>query len=449
MVMPKHEDLTEALEFRATELQKHFRMGDHVRVLAGRFEGDTGLIVRVEENRVVLFSDLTMHELEVLPRDLQLCSDMATGVDSLGQFQWGDLVNLEPQTVGVIVRLEKEHFHVLNMHGKVVEARPQALLKRRESRLAAALDTDQNTVQRKDIVKVVDGPHSGRSGEIKHLYRNFAFLHSRTYLDNGGIFVCKTRHLQLAGGNKVAAAAPAGLSPGFMSPRISSPMHPSGGRGGGGAGGRGGRGGRGGGGGGGGVRRDRELIGNTIKITQGPFKGNVGIVKDATETTARVELHSSCQTISVDRSHIAKIGEPTKDGSFTSYSRTPAYGTGGQTPQYMRDGSKTPIYEGGGRTPHHGSQTPLHDGSRTPGQSGAWDPTITNTPARSTDYESSYSLDDASPSPGYNPSTPGYTAATAAAGPYTPQTPGMYGSEHSFSPYQPSPSPTSAQVSNK
>ena len=40
--------------------------------------------------------------------------------------------------------------------------------------------------------------------------------------------------------------------------------------------------------------------------------GNVGIVKDATESTARVELHSTCQTISVDRSHIASVGAPTK-----------------------------------------------------------------------------------------------------------------------------------------
>lgn len=85
----------EPLEFQAKELRKLFRTGDHVKVLSGRYEGETGLIVRVEENRVVLFSDLTMHELEVLPRDLQLCSDMATGVDSLGQFQWGDLVQLE------------------------------------------------------------------------------------------------------------------------------------------------------------------------------------------------------------------------------------------------------------------------------------------------------------------------------------------------------------------
>lgn len=38
-------------------------MGDHVKVIGGTFEGDTGLIVRVEDNIVVLFSDLTMHEV--------------------------------------------------------------------------------------------------------------------------------------------------------------------------------------------------------------------------------------------------------------------------------------------------------------------------------------------------------------------------------------------------
>lgn len=73
--------------------------------------------MRVENNRVVLISDLTMHEMEILPKDLQLCTDMASGVDSLGKFEWGDLVNLDSETVGVIVRLERENFHVLNMHG--------------------------------------------------------------------------------------------------------------------------------------------------------------------------------------------------------------------------------------------------------------------------------------------------------------------------------------------
>lgn len=49
----------------AHELKKYFSQGDHVKVIAGRYEGDTGLIVRVEENMIVLFSDLTMHELKV------------------------------------------------------------------------------------------------------------------------------------------------------------------------------------------------------------------------------------------------------------------------------------------------------------------------------------------------------------------------------------------------
>lgn len=93
--MPKHEELKDPLVFKANELRKYFKTGDHAKVLAGRYEGETGLIVRVEPQRVVLVSDLTLHELEVLPRDLQLCTDTATGVDSLGQFQWGDLVQLE------------------------------------------------------------------------------------------------------------------------------------------------------------------------------------------------------------------------------------------------------------------------------------------------------------------------------------------------------------------
>lgn len=332
----------------------------------------------------------------------------------------------------MIVRLERENFHVLGMNGKVLESKPTALQRRRENRNTIALDSDQNQIRRKDIVKVLEGPHAGRDGEIKHLYRNLAFLHSRMYTENGGIFVCKTRHLKLAGGNKNTSN---GISPmgmmGFMSPRIQSPMHPMGGggrgRGGGGGGGRGRGGNR--------ISRDREILGKSIKITGGSYKGAVGIVKDATEATARVELHSSCQTISVDRNHIAVVGAPAKDGSITvgrTPGRTPGYGS--QTPVYS--GSKTPLhgnatpqYDIGSRTPH-GSMTPSHDGSMTP-RHNAWDPNITNTPARSSDFDM---MEEATPSPIYNSNTP-YAS-------YAPQTPGgnMFGSE--YSPLQPSPSPS-------
>ena len=47
----------------AYELRKYFKAGDHVRVIGGRYEGDTGLIVRVEDKMVILLSDLTMGEV--------------------------------------------------------------------------------------------------------------------------------------------------------------------------------------------------------------------------------------------------------------------------------------------------------------------------------------------------------------------------------------------------
>ena len=113
-----------------------------------------------------------------------------------------------------------------------------------------------------------------------------------------------------------------------------------------------------------GPTRDKKLIGTTIKITGGPYKGNIGFVKDATESTVRVELHSPSQTISVDRSHITNIVQPGATTSPAPCIYTPTYSQGGRTPMYgTRDGSKTPMH--GSQTPMHGSQTPMQ-GSQTP-----------------------------------------------------------------------------------
>ena len=230
------------------------------------------------------------------------------------------------------------------MHDKVVTLRPAALQRRKDNRRATALDSEQSPIQTRwvvvilvevvlvitsvtcrDVVKVVEGPHSGRQGEIKHLFRNFAFLHSRMMTDNGGMFAVKCRHLlgvKTFGGAAPRAlpAVPRGGLAGMMSPRL-SPAHGSSSPAPGAAGGSGrGR----------GVGRDRDFVGQTVKITQvgavvlvadvagnvedladsvdvvesdsassplpqGPYKGHIGMVKDATESTARVELHAKCQ----------------------------------------------------------------------------------------------------------------------------------------------------------
>lgn len=59
--------------------------------------------------------------------------------------------------MGVIVRLEKEMFRVLTMNNKLVTVNSQAVTKKRPNKYAAALDSENKTVNPNDIVKVIDG----------------------------------------------------------------------------------------------------------------------------------------------------------------------------------------------------------------------------------------------------------------------------------------------------
>ncbi|XP_063718499.1 transcription elongation factor SPT5-like [Symsagittifera roscoffensis] len=451
-MMPKHEDLKDALEFSLGELCKCFKEGDHVKVISGAHEGDTGLIVRVDEDWIVVLSDLSRNEMKVLPRDMQLCSDMSSGVDSAGIHQLGDLVKIDASKVGVIVRVEKEHFRVLDNMGKVEHLPHQAVQKMKYPKHNNALDCDDNQLKAGNIVEISEGRREPYKGKICYLFKNAAFISVKDLTENAGFMVCKPRRLKLSGTDApipVGQGAMPMEQPGYMSPKLSSPSHPSQAHK-------------------KGVafspgqtmhgqmmlKRDTSLIGQTIRITRGPYKSYVGIVKDATDALARVELHTSCQTISVDKSRIALLNQP-KGGATDARVSTPAYNLA-KTPSYMTHGSRTPMHGGmtpsygamtpsygsmtpshefGNRTPHYGSMTPAHDGSMTPGRANAWDPTNPNTPARFNEFE--YSFDEGATSPtGHIPGTPAGAMTPGAGG----MTPG-YDSNHHASTLDPARTP--------
>ncbi|CAD6194882.1 unnamed protein product [Caenorhabditis auriculariae] len=439
VLIPDQEGLKDPITLNAYELRKYFKDGDHVKVISGRYEGHTGLIVRVVENNVIMLSDLGMDELKVRSRDLQLCADVTTGVDSLGQFQYHDLVQLDQAgTVGVIVRLERENLEVLNMHGKIIRIKPQAIISKKDVRFSRALDSQNNSIEARDLVKIVDGPHAKERereddtvGEVKHVYRNFAFVYLRKMTQNGGMISCRCKHLLLQGAKKQETPVMARMqSPNPMaSPRpfgAATPRSDNMSTGSRSVGGqtpknnpnlgtannlR--------------IRRNNAIIGKNIRVTQGPFKGYFGIVRDATEQTARVELHSSCKTISVDCSRLMVVGDAgratTSGAASFLYSKTPSSDPT-KTPMYS--GSKTPMY--GSATPMYGSQTPAQDGSRTPhygsmtpayeNSHGGRTPAYDRTPAFTPGYESSSGRTPAYDSgsnrtPAYGNRTPAYETA--------------------------------------
>lgn len=241
----------------------------------------------------------------------------------------------------------------------------------------------------------------GLTGDILALYRSWAFVECKNYTENGGIFAIRTRHLALVSGSRpldalfANSSLPDSTGYGLASPRVpASPSHPF--SGGGGTDGeqrvekqsqpkQSGR--------GKGLPVKDPLIGKTVRIIQGDMKGYVGIVKEATVITVRVELHSNCKILKLDRARVQPVDTPSRapgsvhaktPGGTSVYGggKTPSYGYGGRTPMYgagamtpMHDGSRTPAYDGGGRTPRP-------DGSMTPGP---WDAAAT--PARHTEYD--------------------------------------------------------------
>eukprot|EP01135_Chromosphaera_perkinsii_P005299 Nk52_evm7s335 gene=Nk52_evmTU7s335 len=456
-VLPKHEDLQElgdALQFQRRQLRKFFKMGDHVKVINGLHNGETGLVVRIDDGVVIFFSDVALKEVKVFSKDLQLTTEVASGVDSLGQYELHDLVQLDAHSVACIVKVEKDTFKALDQHGNVKTVRLQEIVRKKNSKFAASMDRDHNNIQVDDVVSVADGPHKGRQGQVKHMYRSFVFLYSRDMVENSGIFVCRNRNLQVVGGKggrKIVPSEGSGMGhKPFVpaSPRLSSPAHPS----------QGGpmqapqRMGAPGLGRGRGRNRDDRLLSQTVTITGGPYKGYIGIVKDATETTARVELHTKSKTITVDRTKLNFTENQGRNGGGDrgggSFQRGDFGGSASRTPMH---GGQTPMH--GARTPMYGSETPMHDGSATP-RHGAWDTDNAPTPGSDFrtpggDYPMSYNEYDSGQTPGnfstpnpntpgvYDPSTPGaypgtpamYNQPTPGAGLGNPQTPISYNPE--------------------
>ncbi|VDQ07835.1 unnamed protein product, partial [Trichobilharzia regenti] len=97
---------------------------------SGRYANETGLVIRFDPTIAVVLSDNSMNEMKVAPKDLRLWQDRATTVESSGHVQLMDLVQVDPQTVGVVVHVERDQVSVLTCFGKVVNLKSNTALRR-------------------------------------------------------------------------------------------------------------------------------------------------------------------------------------------------------------------------------------------------------------------------------------------------------------------------------
>lgn len=116
-IQPHHEDLHDPLPFMQHELQKAFKSSDHVKVTGGTFTGETGLVVKIDNDVIYIVSDHSMKEIKVKAKDVQLANEVSSGLDSLGQFELHELVQLDFRNVACIVRIDRDILVVLDQDG--------------------------------------------------------------------------------------------------------------------------------------------------------------------------------------------------------------------------------------------------------------------------------------------------------------------------------------------
>eukprot|EP00958_Prasinococcus_capsulatus_P000477 scaffold44_cov411-Prasinococcus_capsulatus_cf.AAC.2 len=479
-ILPQHDELHEPLDFPAAHLQKFFTIGDHVKVTSGSHEGVSGMVTRIEGNVAVVFTDLDNEEIRALVEDLVLAMGVSTGMESIGQFELQDMVQLDSSTFGVITKVEKDACQVLI--NASTPARPVVrvvklpeIQRKMNSKNSTAQDQFANTIQAGDMVAVIDGDGKGKRGTVKHIHKGIVFVHSRDVHVHNGMMAMKARHCKVLGGkNSDAGRVGGGFGGGsrYGSDMLRSPAHslrspaphqmmspaanrpygkPSGPSFGGVHG----------------FQRDNSLIGKMLKIKKGPWKGYQGRVIDATETTCRLELEANAnKVVTVSRAYLPidqpQALAPNPASLRDQFGRTPAHrfqtpaheGFGGQTPMHpgfgalggttpMRDGltpsnlpptrdGPTPQWEGGYTAPTPGMRERLE--TATPDV--APSPALGATPgiAPTPHYAPSPNLAGLvnAPSPNFAP-TP---ANTYTPGPFTanPYTPGMVGTPHILDP---------------
>ena len=289
---------------------------------------------------------LTHHGFDSSVRISQIreSRESASGQDKLAGYELHDLVVLSggssTNEVGVIVRVGREEFTVINNHGIAREVRPEELRGKRNaySGRAVALDVQGNQIRVGDTVSIAEGPHKGKSATIKRMNRSQLFLYSQNRTENAGIFVVRSRSCVLAGNRVQSRSANDGGASPFNTPRSQGASQGPPGRG----------------------RKDDNLIGKTVRIQAGNWKGYIGTVSDATPTHVQVELHSRLKKVMVGRQKVAVAGdkfgatEVADRGVPQNVAATPMHG--GATPMH---GGATPMH--GGATPMHGGATPMHD----------------------------------------------------------------------------------------
>ena len=258
-IIPQVEELCDQkFEFPVDELCKFFEVGDHVKVIAGRYIGITGMIISTEDSSADIICDVSQNVITVLCNDVKLSEEVSSGVSINHNYRINDIISLANEnSFGLVVKVDSECLTVVMASGEVRNVWFHEIAKKFSPKKAIALDRDQNSLNEGDMVKISYTRHENfnKFGSIKNSLRGVLFL-SIPGEGEYGILAIRASYCLLLGTETANLDLPD-------------------------------------------IKR-QDFMGKIVRIKSGPYRGYSGKVIEINETRARVEMSTLSKFITVE-----------------------------------------------------------------------------------------------------------------------------------------------------
>ena len=275
-----------------------FKLGESVYVKKGSDKGRNGIIIKMDNDIVTIYDEINQSSFEAKISELISSKNMDFEDEENSEFKIGALVKIKnSHIICYIIESSKLNLKVVTTRNEIkkISVREADIINIKK-KATYLMDGKGYPLTPDNIVKVINGPNKGNKGTIKCIYGKYLFLHNINYRSTNGIFCEINENVELLGSELLIEGSEKGKVNHRKIPNII-----------------------------------RDLIGKTVHVIEGKWKGYNGMLIDADDKSIKLELSAKQKTITLPFSSIKEADvNSAKDVDEPSIApvvsmKTPAY----------------------------------------------------------------------------------------------------------------------------
>ena len=297
-------DCVDVYQFKSDMVTINYKPGEIVYVKSGINKGKNGIVIKyMEDINYAIYDEITQTKFIAKSTDLILSSEMEFSNEENSIYKIGDLVRIKNSNIiCYIIESSKFILKVVTSRNEVKKVSAREIEKINLNKKATYVDSRQNPITHENVVKVINGPYKGNKGTIKCIFRKYVFLHNNNFNRTNGIFCEINDNLEILGSELLIENSEKG--------KVNVKRVPN---------------------------EIKDLIGKTVHVIEGNWKGYNGILIDANDKFIKLELSAKQKTIQLPFTYI-KEGDVNSAKDTEGLSLTPTLSM--KTPAYYMGSHK-------------------------------------------------------------------------------------------------------------